>query len=113
VGDGDEADATCVRPVGFAVELIPQSDPTALSVGDDLVVKAVRGGDDELESFAVGFTCGATGESELVRTNESGKVAFTISSAGWWMVRATELRRQADGTFKSDFVTMTFFVDGD
>jgi uncharacterized GH25 family protein len=113
VGDGDGADATCLRPVGFAVELIPQSDPTALSVGDELVVKAVRGGDDELESFAVGFVCGATGEAELVRTNESGKVAFTISSPGWWMVRATELRHQADGTFKSDFVTMTFFVDGD
>lgn len=113
VGDGDEADATCVRPVGFAVELIPQTDPTALSVGDELVVKAVRGGDDELESFAVGFVCGETGDVELVRTNESGKVAFTISSAGWWMVRATELRRQADGTFKSDFVTMTFYVAGD
>lgn len=113
VGEGDEADATCVRPVGFAVELIPQSDPTALSVGDELVVKAVRGGDDELESFAVGVVCGETGESVLVRTNESGKVAFTISSPGWWLVRATDLRRQGDGTFKSDFTTMTFFVGAD
>jgi len=29
------------------------------------------------------------------------------------MVRATELRRKSDGTFQSDFITMTFFVEGD
>jgi uncharacterized GH25 family protein len=112
VGDGGE-DLTCLRQIGFPIELVPQRDPTSLSVGDDIVVKAVRGGDDELESFAVGFVCGETGETELRRTNESGMVAFTITDSGWWMVRATELRRKSDGTFQSDFITMTFFVEGD
>ncbi|HXV13801.1 MAG TPA: DUF4198 domain-containing protein, partial [Candidatus Krumholzibacteria bacterium] len=70
VGDGGE-DPTCLQPAGLAIELLPQSDPTALSVGDKLVVKAVRGGDDELEQFAVGIVCGATGASEILRTNES------------------------------------------
>jgi uncharacterized GH25 family protein len=113
VGDGNAADATCLRPVGLAIELLPQSDPTSLAVGDELVIKAVRGGDDELEQFAVGIVCGKTGDSQLLRTNEAGKVSFKISSAGWWLVRGTELRRQADGTFESDFSTMTFYVSGE
>jgi len=56
---------------------------------------------------------GKTGDSQLLRTNEAGKVSFKISSAGWWLVRGTELRRQADGTFESDFSTMTFYVSGE
>ncbi len=110
MGDGGE-DASCLRPVGFAVELLPQRDPTALSVGESLVIKAVRGGDDELESFAVAIVCGETGASLLRRTNESGMVAFEITDTGWWMVRATELRRKSDGTYQSDFSTMTFYVE--
>ena len=111
---GDEEseveDKTCLRPVGQAIEFIPQTDPTTLSVGDSLVVKAV-GGRDELESFAVGIVCGATGESELLRTNKAGFVGFTITDEGWWLVKGTQLRRKADGTFDSDFTTMTFYVD--
>ena len=76
-------------------------------------LKFVRGGDDEMEQFAVGLVCGATGASELARTNESGMVSFSITSTGWWMVRGTELRKKSDGTFESDFVTMTFYVAGD
>ncbi|HEU4929182.1 MAG TPA: DUF4198 domain-containing protein [Candidatus Krumholzibacteria bacterium] len=110
VGDAGEDDS-CTRPVGLAIEFIPQRDPTALAVGDSLVVKVVKGGDDELESFPVGIVCGATGEAIMKRTNQSGLVAFSITSAGWWLVRGTELRRKADHTFESDFSTMTFFVE--
>ena len=100
VGDAGEDD-TCRRPVGQAVELIPQRDPTALSVGDSLVVKVVRGGDDELEQFVVGIVCGKTGESLMRRTNQNGMVAFPITDSGWWMVRATELRRQSNGSTRA------------
>jgi uncharacterized GH25 family protein len=111
---GDEEseveDKTCLRPVGFTIEFIPQRDPTTLSVGDSLVVKAV-GKKDELESFAVGVVCGETGESQLLRTNQAGFVGFTITEEGWWLVKGTLLRRKSDGTFNSDFTTMTFYVD--
>ncbi len=110
VGDAGE-DESCIRPVGLAIEFIPQRDPTALTVGDSLHIKVVKGGDDEMESFPVGVVCGATGASTLKRTNQNGFVAFPITDSGWWLVRATELRRKADGTFESDFSTMTFFVE--
>ena len=110
VGDAGE-DESCIRPVGLTIEFIPQRDPTALSVGDSLVIRVVKGGDDEMESFPVGMVCGATGESTMKRTNQSGFVAFPITATGWWLMRATELRRNADGSYQSDFSTMTFFVE--
>lgn len=109
VGDYDGEDRSCLRPVGQAMEFIPQSDPTALAVGDELVVKVVRGGDDEIESFPVAIVS-ADGGADMQRTNQNGMVSFTINGRGWHLVRATELRRQSDGTFKSDMTTMTFFV---
>lgn len=108
--ESEDEDKTCLRPVGLTIEFVPQSDPTTLSVGDSLVVRAV-GQVQELESFAVGIVCGATGESQLLRTNRMGFVAFPITDEGWWMVKGTQLRHKADGTFDSDFTTMTFYVD--
>jgi uncharacterized GH25 family protein len=108
--ESEDGDNTCLRPVGLTIEFVPQRDPTTLSVGDSLVVRAV-GQVQELESFAVGIVCGATGESQLLRTNRMGFVAFPITDEGWWMVKGTQLRHKADGTFDSDFTTMTFYVD--
>ncbi len=109
VGGGGE-DPNCLRPAGLAIELLPQRDPTALAVGDKLVVKAVRGGDNELEQFPIVLVNAESGATQVQRTNEAGFAEFEISDAGWWLVRCTELRRRSDGTYESDFSTMTFFV---
>ncbi len=109
LSDGDD-DASCLSAVGLGIEFIPQRDPTNLAVGDELVVKAIKRS-DEIEGLAVNLVNGKTGEAVMKRTNQSGMVSFPITSGGWWMVRATELRRQSDGSFESDFSTMTFFVD--
>jgi uncharacterized GH25 family protein len=111
MGDSEGEDNTCLRPVGQMIELVPQRDPTTLAVGDSLVVKATGKSHDEMESFAVTIVCGKTGESHMLRTNKSGFVVFEITDEGWWLVKGTELRHKADGTFDSDFTTMTFFVD--
>jgi uncharacterized GH25 family protein len=109
---GDSGDATgCLGPVGFAIDFLPESDPTSLKVGDTFTVKVIRGG-DELEGFAVGAVSGK-GKASMQRTTQAGKVAFDIDAPGWWLVRGTELRRNADGTWESDFTTLTFFVQGD
>jgi hypothetical protein len=106
---GDSGDAKgCLGPVGFNIDLLPESDPTGLKVGDTLTVKVIRGG-NELEGFAVGIVRG-NGRTTLERTSKSGQVALAIDAPGWWLVRGTELRRNADGTWESDFTTLTFYV---
>jgi len=53
------------------------------------------------------------GKASLERTSKSGMVAFKVDAPGWWLIRGTELRRNADGTWESDFTTLTFFVQNE
>ncbi|HEX6791356.1 MAG TPA: DUF4198 domain-containing protein [Candidatus Krumholzibacteria bacterium] len=105
---GDSGDATgCLGPVGFNIDFLPDRDPTSVKVGETLTIKVIRGG-DELSGFSVGAVRG--GKTSMQRTNQNGMVTLSIDTAGWWLVRGTELRRNADGTWESDFTTLTFFV---
>lgn len=109
VGSGGDP-AGALGPVGFSIDFLPDSDPTALKVGDTLAMKLIRGG-DELESSPVFVVCGATGESTMPRTNKAGMMLVKITAPGWWMVRTTQLRRESAGKWESDFTTMTFYVE--
>jgi len=106
---GESGDATgCLGPVGFNIDFLPDRDPTSLKVGDTLTIRVFRGG-KEMESFPVGAVSGA-GKTTMQRTSKAGLVAIAIDAPGWWLIRGTELRRQTDGTWESDFTTLTFFV---
>lgn len=109
IGSGGDASGA-LGPVGFAIDFLPDSDPTALKVGDTLAVKAIRGG-NELESCPVAVVCGATGEAIMPRTNKAGMMVIKITSPGWWLVSTTELRRKSAGVWESDFTTMTFYAE--
>jgi uncharacterized GH25 family protein len=109
IGGGGDASGA-LGPVGFNIDFLPDSDPTALKVGDTLAMKLIRGG-LELESSPVFVVCGDTGESIMPRTNKSGMMLVKITSPGWWMVRTTQLRHQSAGVWESDFTTMTFYVE--
>jgi hypothetical protein len=109
IGEGGDAKGA-LGPVGFNIDFLPDSDPTALKVGDTLAMKVIRGG-MELESSPVFVVCGATGEAVMPRTNKTGMMLVKITSPGWWMVRTTQLRHQGAGEWESDFTTMTFYVE--
>jgi uncharacterized GH25 family protein len=110
VGESGDAKA-CLGPVGFNIDFMPDRDPTILKTGESLTIKVIRGG-QEHEGFAVGAVRGQ-GRATLYRTNQNGMVTIDIDAPGWWLIRGTELRRKADGTWESDFTTLTFFVGKD
>lgn len=108
IGDAGE-DASCIAPLGTAVELVPLRDPTTVSSGEELVIRVLKMG-YEVEGQAVVAQCCETGERTIKYANKSGHVTFAIDRAGPWLFSATELRRQSDGTWTSDFTTMSFTV---
>jgi uncharacterized GH25 family protein len=109
VGDGGE-DPSCIPALGTAVELVPVRDPTTVAAGDSLVIRVLRKGIGS-EGQAVAALCGKSGERTIKYSNRSGHVSFMIEEAGPWLFSATELRLQTDGTWTSDFTTMSFTVE--
>jgi uncharacterized GH25 family protein len=101
------------EPVGMAFEIVPEQDPTALSSGDRLTVRLVKNG-KLLPNFPVGLVAAGTKTGSIQKTDAQGRVSFPLDSAGWWLLRATQLEKSSkpDADWESHFATLTVFVTG-
>jgi uncharacterized GH25 family protein len=108
VGDaaGDESWRT---PVGMPLELVPESDPTALRSGDVLRLKLLRGG---APLAGVALTALYEGAKQRLsqQTDVEGRASFALDAAGAWLLAATDLRQATGGEWESDFATLTIRV---
>ena len=106
-----EGDRSWAEPVGLALEIVPEKDPTALRPGEDLPLRVLLRG-KPVPSFAVGLVREGETHGLLKTTDEQGRVAFPVAKAGRWLLRATDVRRSSrpDADWESDFATLTFEV---
>ena len=102
-------DRSWAEPLGLALELAPEADPTALPAGDALGVRLLWQG-KPLPDLAVGVVAEGAGKALMLRTDRDGRVSFAVDRPGRWMVRATYLRQAtaADREWDSVFSTLTF-----
>jgi uncharacterized GH25 family protein len=105
---GEDADDSWKRPVGLDLELLPESDPTRLSVGDTLRLRLLWRG-EPLAGLAVGAVAGTPAKPALAHTDAEGRVSFVLSKAGPWLVRATRIvpSQARPGEWDSVFTTLT------
>ncbi|MDP9099895.1 MAG: DUF4198 domain-containing protein [Verrucomicrobiota bacterium] len=107
VGD-PKADRSWAEPVGMALEIVPERDPTTLREGDELAVRVLKNGapyaDFSLNAVAAGETKG-----ETRKTDSAGHVVFRLKKSGPWLLRGTDLRQstKSDADWESDFTTLT------
>lgn len=98
-------------PMGLALEIVPDVNPTALSAGATLPVRVTVN-----SSPLVGFSLGARLEgrktSQFVTTDASGRATVRLPVKGRWLLFGTHLRRAnaPDLEWRSDFVTTTIYV---
>jgi hypothetical protein len=110
VGDPGE-DRSWAEPVGSALELVPERDPTALGAGDELGLRLLRSGAPAAGATVALVRAGEQGA--VMRTADAeGKVTFALPAAGWYLARATDLRPATgpDLDWESDFATLTLEV---
>ena len=109
---GATGDESWREPVGASLEIVPESDPTALRIGDSFTVRLLW----QRKPFAglgVGAVGSAPAKPTLGKTDESGRVSFVLDRPGAWLLRATHLRPSTvrAGEWDSTFTTLTVGVD--
>jgi uncharacterized GH25 family protein len=111
VGDAQK-DESWSEPVGASLELVPASDPTALSSGHDLAFVVLWKG-KPLAGLAVGAVAGAGAKPALATTDAQGRVTFRLDRPGPWLFRATLIQPVAGrhGEWESVFTTVTVHVE--
>jgi len=104
-------DSNWKSPAGLDFEIVPESDPTALSAGDRLPIRVFLNG-APLTGFPVGARREGGTAAAFVTTDASGRASVPLPKQGRWLLFGTHLRRTNDPglEWRSDFVTMTFAV---
>jgi uncharacterized GH25 family protein len=104
-------DQSWAEPVGMALEIVPEKDPTSLRAGDDFPVRVLKQG-KPLADFPLGLIREQTTKGLIQKTNAEGRTTFKLNRAGRWLLRGTELRRSSspDTDWESDFTTLTIEV---
>jgi uncharacterized GH25 family protein len=106
---GDAAGASPLswsEPVGLALELVPEVDPTAVGAGSKLAVRLLRGGAAMAGQPVVAEAAG--GKPVLAQTDKDGRASFVLDREGPWLIKSTALRRKGDSAaWESEFTTLT------
>lgn len=110
IGSGG-ADGSWREPVGMALEIVPESDPTALRAGVSLSVRVLDGGKPVAGFPLAAVFAGSSGRT-LGRTDADGRARFALDQPGPWLLAGTKLSRSArpDADWESDFTTLTLSV---
>ncbi|HVF71615.1 MAG TPA: DUF4198 domain-containing protein [Chthoniobacterales bacterium] len=110
VGDA-KADRSWEKPVGMALEIVPENDPTTLRAGDELTVRVLKNG-EPFPGFALNAVAGGATRGETKKSDAAGRIVFRMDKAGPWLLRGTDVRRstRSDADWESDFATLTLAV---
>jgi len=108
---GAVADESWRKPVGLDLEIVPEADPTALSIGDFLPIRVLWQG-RPLPGQAVGAVGSTPSKAVLATTDDDGRVTLTLGEAGPWLFRATRIVPSSAGPdeWHSVFTTLTLEV---
>jgi uncharacterized GH25 family protein len=105
------ADRSWSQPVGLALEIIPEKDPTTLRAGEEFPVRVFKNG-APLIDFSLGIMRDGRTNRAFNKTDAAGRAVFKLPRAGKWLLRGTELRssNRPGIDWESDFTTLLFEV---
>ncbi len=110
VGEPSE-DRSWAEPLGLALEMVPEKDPTRLKTGETLPLRVLWQG-KPISGLSVGSVGGAPGHGSLQKTDAEGRVSVILDRPGPWLLRATLIRAAegGEGRWNSHFTTLTLDV---
>lgn len=111
----DSSNDILQRPIGAALEFIPEKNPAFLRRDERLPVRVLWNGKPAVGlQVEASFTTGETGESRIVgRTDREGRVYVTLGKKGFWRLHTVAMERCRDtraADFESSRATLTFEI---
>lgn len=102
------------RPVGLALELIPEADPALLAPGAALPLRLLLAGRPVANVQVSARSRARPLDKVLARTDTEGRVRLPIAGVGPWLVNAVYLRPLAGKTaeWESLWASLTFEISG-
>ncbi len=106
-----QGDRSWGEPVGMTLEIVPESDPTALVAGDVLPVRVLEGG-RPLANFPLAAVSAGRKDRRIARTDAEGRARIAFDLAGPWLLAGTRLSPSTKPgvEWESDFTTLTLAV---
>jgi uncharacterized GH25 family protein len=113
---GDRLDETPTKPLGLALEIVPQVNPYRLKRGDNLeVIVLFRG--KPLPSAEIAWSFPGQGDkfAGSIKTDTDGKASIPLIQAGPYVVRLTHMEwvKLPTHEWESFWTSLTFEVPGD
>ena len=109
----DEAknDTSWKEPVGLALEIVPEKDPTALRPGDEFPVRVLREG-APFAGFEVNAVSEGEKKGESQKTDANGRATFRLTKAGRWLLKGVEAHKanSPDLDFEATSTSLTIEV---
>jgi len=110
VGEPVEGDRRWNTPLRFALEIVPEVDPTNLQVGSEFAVRVLRNGEPAIGLVLSYVSFGETHE-HVVITDRDGRASAKLDLLGPWLVRGSDLRRSKDTDHTWDSESSTMAVE--
>lgn len=99
--------------VGYAIEIVPEADPSKLKAGDQLPVRVMFRGKPAADLQIEAAWAGAGGNKTVVvgRTGSDGRLKVPVESAGRWRLHTIKMERCAESAvadWESFWASLTF-----
>jgi uncharacterized GH25 family protein len=100
--------------LGYPAEIVPITNPYEVSVGDEMVVRALVDGEPIAHQLVLAGGAGAAGPfaEQSGRTDSGGMVSFEMNEAGLWYIKFINMvKTSAEGLdYESKWATLTFEI---
>lgn len=98
--------------LGYTLELLPLSDPYALSPGAQLPVLLKYEGQPIADLLVIAFTAEEPETKQLLRSGPDGRVTVALNRPGIWLIKAVQIietpSTEDDADWESFWASLTF-----
>jgi len=109
----DEENPAWSKPIGHAIEIIPDENPNDVTAGGSFGVRVLYDGEPLAGVTVAGGKAGGAAGEILTRTDADGHASVTILSSGRWYLRSVHMIRHENDPevrWESFWCTLTFEV---